>query len=779
MEETTKQKNKPNIFSRTWQRITRPMRISTFARLAALSTLFVVMILLNLATAMAFIQSHNLSEIRNIDANLNMGAYSIKTTGLNITGATNCNTIDTDANGVVSCGTDAVNDADADATNEYPLAGNDIDVSTRTVSLEPTLDFVTTINGFFDSACTNGATSVYSISAAGSMSCHDTEEETHASEHAGNGLTSSVDTLNIGEGHGVDIYADSIAVDETELTCGSIPGLGGGLCDGVDHTGIASCASCISGTSGRIGKFTAGSFIGNSVMTENSNCIRVDSAGGTCTYSEGIVTDGDVYVSGGNIGVGVAPSASYAVYGSSSSTGVYGAGGTTGVYGTGTSQSVWGNGGIYGVVGTGTTGGVGANGGAYGLVAQGTTYAVYGYNSPTGVRGEGTSYGVYGQDNGGAYGYLGSNSYGVYGSGTYGVHGAGTGANGVTGTYGGAASSNQFAGVAGFSGTYGVYGYSTTVSGVYGGSSSGNGVSAISTSGYGLNAFSTTGRGVNADGGTYGVYSYSNSGTPVYGTSTSGTYGVRGVTVSGTYGVHGGSGSSGGSGVYGTNVNSGSSRGVEGVGGPGYGGYFTANSVGGWGIYATGASRAGSFTGNVVISGTCTSEGSDCAVDIAERWISQSAKEYMRCGDDVENSTKARQRCILNESFELEFKDGDVVCIDPSGNGMNILKACGGEFDKDVVSVVSYNATTIFGPEVYPYPVALAGNVPVNVICDKPIRRGDLLVTSAEKGYAMKLDVDDPSITWKHSLGTVFAKAISECDGTEKYTQIRGWLNVG
>ena len=66
-----------------------------------------------------------------------------------------------------------------------------------------------------------------------------------------------------------------------------------------------------------------------------------------------------------------------------------------------------------------------------------------------------------------------------------------------------------------------------------------------------------------------------------------------------------------------------------------------------------------------------------------------------------------------------------------------------------------------------------------DVICDKPIKKGDSLVTADEPGYAMKLDLDDPEVTWKHAVGTVFAKALTECDGSEKYAQIRAWLNAG
>lgn len=65
------------------------------------------------------------------------------------------------------------------------------------------------------------------------------------------------------------------------------------------------------------------------------------------------------------------------------------------------------------------------------------------------------------------------------------------------------------------------------------------------------------------------------------------------------------------------------------------------------------------------------------------------------------------------------------------------------------------------------------------VICEGGIEPGVPLVTSNESGYAMKLDLDDPDVTWKKTVGAVFAKVITGCDGSDKYTQIRGWLNVG
>ena len=41
--------------------------------------------------------------------------------------------------------------------------------------------------------------------------------------------------LNVGEGHGIDILADSVDVDEAELLCENIPGLSAALCDSHDN----------------------------------------------------------------------------------------------------------------------------------------------------------------------------------------------------------------------------------------------------------------------------------------------------------------------------------------------------------------------------------------------------------------------------------------------------------------------------------------------------------------------------------------------------------------
>ena len=79
------------------------------------------------------------------------------------------------------------------------------------------------------------------------------------------------------------------------------------------------------------------------------------------------------------------------------------------------------------------------------------------------------------------------------------------------------------------------------------------------------------------------------------------------------------------------------------------------------------------------------------------------------------------------------------------------------------------------GPEYYPYPVALVGNIPMKVICDNPIEPGDSLVSSNIPGYAMKLDISDVTNfqEMQDKYDAKFAKALESCDSGRKI--IRAW----
>ena len=80
------------------------------------------------------------------------------------------------------------------------------------------------------------------------------------------------------------------------------------------------------------------------------------------------------------------------------------------------------------------------------------------------------------------------------------------------------------------------------------------------------------------------------------------------------------------------------------------------------------------------------------------------------------------------------------------------------------------------GADYYPYPVALAGNIPVKVICNNPIEVGDSLVSSNEEGHAMKLDISDVTTfkQFQERNDAVFAKALEPCDSGRK--TIRAWI---
>ena len=178
------------------------------------------------------------------------------------------------------------------------------------------------------------------------------------------------------------------------------------------------------------------------------------------------------------------------------------------------------------------------------------------------------------------------------------------------------------------------------------------------------------------------------------------------------------------------------------------------------------------FFDNVIIEGTCTSEGADCKADIAELMHSKKSADTTIC-----ISRDKEIRCSLRNNFTYEFESGDVVCIDETDP--QHIKFCDKAYDTSVLSVVNYEATQIIGQRA-PYPVAIAGNIPVKVICDTPIQIGDLLVTSNIEGYAQSFKAWQPTATlddmkkvWEHT-GSPFAKALEPCNsGT---AVIRAWL---
>ncbi len=266
-----------------------------------------------------------------------------------------------------------------------------------------------------------------------------------------------------------------------------------------------------------------------------------------------------------------------------------------------------------------------------------------------------------------------------------------------------------------------------------------------------------------------------------------------------------------------------------------FGGYvstgFTFNSSGGL-----------RMSGDLIIDGTCTAEGADCASDIAERMHSKGSfdnttctvtaehidtivhkyfnmtqeecsyelvgsfyeyvcndvsvkveyqdesevcvdeyrsvgnnqfEKVIQCHNDTATYSENEFRtipkkvdCNLNQNFNLEFESGDVVCSDTDSQK---IKFCDSAYDTSVIGVVNYEATMILNQRA-PYPVTLAGNIPVKVKCDIPINIGDLLVSSNTQGYAQSIKTITPTSlaqVW-NKMGSPFAKALESCSSGTK-----------
>ena len=341
-------------------------------------------------------------------------------------------------------------------------------------------------------------------------------------------------------------------------------------------------------------------------VSGNAAISGISSAHNTTGYLGGSVAGAEGYATGGADGVYGVTDSGLGVYGNAGSgDGVAGTSSTGyGVYGT----SAQGN----GVVGNSSTSGDGLVGnsadgaGVYG--SSGDGYG--GYFTTGGANG---LYAVTTDSNGtGILGVAsnGSSAYGVEGSSASGKGVVGFGAvqgvygsvgNGTYGFLGGVDPTNGFpAGVVGADAS----GSSSHGSGVYGTSTNGDGVIGISASGT---------AGYFSSGGFYGLYATTSqsNGTAIRGVSGTGT------DAAGLYGQ-----ADGGDGVYGTSANG---SGVYGTSGSGDGIYgYSANGTAvygdgganGVGVFGVGHSlAAGSFVGDVIVTGKLTAGTKDFKID--------------------------------------------------------------------------------------------------------------------------------------------------------------------
>ncbi len=107
---------------------------------------------------------------------------------------------------------------------------------------------------------------------------------------------------------------------------------------------------------------------------------------------------------------------------------------------------------------------------------------------------------------------------------------------------------------------------------------------------------------------------------------------------------------------------------------------------------------------------------------------------------------------------------GTVVVLDPSAE--NQVTASSEPYSTAVAGVVSDHPGLVLGEEAEKkVKVATTGRVLVNVDATKaPIRIGDLLVTSAEKGFAMRSEPVDLGGIKMHRPGTIIGKALQPLD---------------
>ncbi len=133
------------------------------------------------------------------------------------------------------------------------------------------------------------------------------------------------------------------------------------------------------------------------------------------------------------------------------------------------------------------------------------SYAIYGNGSLKGILGEGTNWGVYGLDSD-------DGSFGIIGYGKYGVYGTGSGANSE--------------GVHGEGATYGVYGKD----------SDGTGLGALGNGNTGVYGYGSS-YGLYANGGTYGVYGEGSDYGVMGKDSDNSGYGYLGYGDIGVYGI--------------------------------------------------------------------------------------------------------------------------------------------------------------------------------------------------------------------------------------------------
>jgi hypothetical protein len=223
--------------------------------------------------------------------------------------------------------------------------------------------------------------------------------------------------------------------------------------------------------------------------------------------------------------------------------------------------------------------------------------------------------------------------------------------------------------------------------------------------------------------------------------------------------------------------------GVMGYSQHGFGGYFVSGSSADGGVYAESngifkpavmaenigggvgmlvtTSSAGS--GNATLYLTQGDSGGDFVVGASSYlgsryWrVDRTGRGFFNGGTQVGGADFAEQMAVAGQ--EAEYEPGDVLVISASADRMVELSAK--PFASAVIGVYSSEPGVLAGAAdsddpLGGIPVAITGIVPCKVSAENgAIRRGDLLVTAAEPGHAMRAGDNPPQ-------GTVLGKALGE-----------------
>jgi hypothetical protein len=277
-----------------------------------------------------------------------------------------------------------------------------------------------------------------------------------------------------------------------------------------------------------------------------------------------------------------------------------------------------------------------------------------------------------------------------------------------------------------------ILGTAATGSAVAGQSPGGNGTYGYTDDGYGVYGYD--GGSLQARG--YGGYFYSSNGVGVYGYSN-GTRTHPNIYSPGVYGK-----SANGVGVYGRSDENTSS--------------WTSAGVLGWG-YANPGGKFFSYSGNL-IEGWEDVAGNGLSLERRFR-VSYSGEVYADGGYHCGKSSNCWYTSDPADFAEVlpttnDPEPGDVLVIDPEGQ----LVPSNAPYQTAVVGVYSTRPMYLGGSENLGRddyaPLAIVGIVPVKASAENgPIVPGDLLVTSATPGHAMKAGTDP-------AVGTVIGKAL-------------------